>query len=249
LRRLGDPGVGVLFQGRTAGRGRGRAVHPPAHDQAAGEGVRRLRRRQGRPRRAAPDARPGLSGTASRPGAERAVQGAGRAPGRTRRGRPRPPRPARAVASRPPRRSCAGVRRTPPTMHLLPIVALALCLAVSPAAQTHTHGGAVGPLDRDSVVFWTRTSDVADVSVRYGLLPDLGDAVETQPVRTAESSDFTAKVTVDGLRADATYYWQTRVAAPDNPMHFELSPIGSFRTPPDPETRRVVRIAFSGDVD
>jgi len=131
-------------------------------------------------------------------------------------------------------------------MHLA--VALGSLLAVLPC-QTHTHGDAVGPLTATSVIVWTRASGVADVSVLYGFLPDLSDATETPTVRVAAADDFVAKVTLASLEPDSLYYYRTRVADPNNAANFELGSIGRFRTAPDATARRVVRFAFSGDVD
>lgn len=127
-------------------------------------------------------------------------------------------------------------------------LALGLLLAGAPC-QTHTHGDAVGPTGPDSVIVWTRASAVADVSVLYGLLPDLSDAVETPPVRVAALTDFVAKQAIAALLADNVYYYQTRIADPLNAANFVLGPVCRFRTPPDAEARRVVRFALSGDVD
>lgn len=107
----------------------------------------------------------------------------------------------------------------------------------------------VGPTGSDSVLVWTRASTTADVSVRYGFLSDLSDAVETPPQRVTSARDFVAKVALTSLEPDNVYFYQTRVADPANAANFELSPIGMFKTGPSPEARRVVRIAASGDVD
>ncbi|MEZ5964016.1 MAG: alkaline phosphatase D family protein [Planctomycetota bacterium] len=134
-------------------------------------------------------------------------------------------------------------------MSLARLLALLGLLAVSVPCQTHTHGDAVGPLGPDSVIVWTRASGVADVSVLYGMLPDLSDAVESPVVRVAATDDFVAKVTLGGLVEDSVYYYQTRITDPNNANNFELGPIGRFMTPPSPDARRVVRFAWSADVD
>jgi alkaline phosphatase D len=128
-------------------------------------------------------------------------------------------------------------------------LAAALALAAAAPCQTHTHGNAVGPLGPDAVIVWTRASASADVSVRYGMLADLSDAVETTPLRVTAATDFIAKQQLTGLELDSVYFYQTRVADPNNVMNFELGPIGRFYTAPSSEARRVVRVAFSGDVD
>ncbi len=128
-------------------------------------------------------------------------------------------------------------------------LAAALLLVAAAPCQTHTHGDAVGPIGSDAVIVWTRASDVADVSVRYGLLSDLSDAVETTPVRVTAISDFVAKQTLSALDPDNVYYYQTRITDPNNAANFNLGPISSFRSAPSLEARRVVRVALSGDVD
>lgn len=149
--------------------------------------------------------------------------------------------------------SLAGARsgRAPSLIPKSPVhfaIIFGLLLAALPC-QTHTHGDAVGPVGADSVIVWTRASAVADVSVLYGLLPDLSDAVETPVVRVGAAEDFVAKMTLAGLLADNVYYYKTRVADPNNAANFELGQLGRFMTAPDRDARRVLRFAFSADVD
>lgn len=114
---------------------------------------------------------------------------------------------------------------------LLAVVSLAAFSTVAPT-QIHSHGDMVGSLTADSAVVWTRSSSSADVTVIYGLNPNLSGAATSLSVRTSSSADYIAKFKLPGLRAGTRYYYRTRIANPSNASQFVLGPISRFVTTP-----------------
>jgi alkaline phosphatase D len=105
-------------------------------------------------------------------------------------------------------------------------------------AQGFTHGVASGEPGADTMLLWTRyvPASIDGGSVRLdaeiALEPDFTRAVPAGSVRTGGYRDWTAKVTVDGLKP-GTVYWY-RFVAPDG----SKSPVGRTKTLPVGDVRR-----------
>lgn len=98
-------------------------------------------------------------------------------------------------------------------------------------AQGFTHAVASGEPGADTMLLWTRyvsaaDSDTVRLDVEVALDPAFAKVVAGGSVRTGAYRDWTAKITVDGLRP-GTVYWY-RFVAPDG----SKSPVGRTRTLP-----------------
>jgi alkaline phosphatase D len=107
-----------------------------------------------------------------------------------------------------------------------------------------THGVASGEPGPDSMLLWTRyVASADDASVRLdaevALDPAFTQLVSGGTVRTGGFRDWTAKVTVDGLKP-GTVYWY-RFVAPDG----SKSPIGRTKTLPEGRANRFGLAVFS----
>ncbi len=99
-------------------------------------------------------------------------------------------------------------------------------------AKGFTHNVASGEPGSDSMLLWTRYVPSAGVDevrldVEIALDADFKSVVSGGSVRTGAYRDWTAKLTVEGLRPRTTYWY--RFIAPDG----SKSPIGRTRTLPD----------------
>lgn len=122
-------------------------------------------------------------------------------------------------------------------------------LAISPArpeSVSFDHGVASGDATSDAVVLWTRvtpetqTSSAIMVRVYYsvsrdaiqsldGSIDPVSAVIESAPLSTSASRDYTVKVDLKNLQADTVYYYRFAVDGPDG---VQLSPIGKTRTMP-----------------
>lgn len=111
-------------------------------------------------------------------------------------------------------------------------------------AKGFTHCVASGEPGPDSMLLWTRYAPAGgDASVRLtaevSLDPQFSKVVSGGVVRTGAYRDWTAKVTVDGLRP-GTVYWY-RFIAPDGTS----SPVGRTKTLPADDAGRFRLAVFS----
>ncbi|MFT5128394.1 MAG: phosphodiesterase/alkaline phosphatase D-like protein [Rhodothermales bacterium] len=100
-----------------------------------------------------------------------------------------------------------------------------------PTAPSMHHGTMLSELSSDSAIAWARSSEAADVRVRYSTLADLSVAIVTAPVRTAAIRDFSAHIPIDNLSPDTVYYARTEVLDLARPSQINYSPVREFRTP------------------
>jgi alkaline phosphatase D len=112
------------------------------------------------------------------------------------------------------------------------------------AAKGFTHNVASGEPGPDSMLLWTRyVPAAADGAIRLyaevALDPGFTKVVAGASVRTGGYRDWTAKVTVDGLRPGLEYWY--RFVAPDGTR----SPVGRTKTLPAGDVRRFVLGVFS----
>jgi alkaline phosphatase D len=132
---------------------------------------------------------------------------------------------------------------------------IALALAtLSAAAAPVTHGVAVGEVTTQSAIVWSRSD--RDSTMHIALTgPGAGPE---RSVQVSYKSDFTGKVLLRDLKADTVYrykVWFTETASEtkendkDPPaVETHESGEGSFRTAPEPASRRAARFSFGGDL-
>lgn len=102
-------------------------------------------------------------------------------------------------------------------------------------------GCAIGDVTPSSAVVWLRADSENNVLVRYGQSAAGDDFHSSPAVQVTSASDFTVKVSLDGLKPATTYYYRAAVAGgPEGSL-------GRFLTAPAPEDTKTVRFAFSGD--
>jgi alkaline phosphatase D len=111
-------------------------------------------------------------------------------------------------------------------------------------ASGFTHNVASGEPGPDAMLLWTRyvplTGDgFVRLEAEVALDPDFAKVVSGGVVRTGAYRDWTAKITVDGLRP-GTVYWY-RFIAPNG----ERSPVGRTKTLPDGKVDRFNLAVFS----
>ncbi|PIB95628.1 alkaline phosphatase [Caulobacter sp. X] len=111
-------------------------------------------------------------------------------------------------------------------------------------ATGFTHNVASGEPAADSMLLWTRyvpatDTNVVRLEVEIALDPVFAKVVSGGAVRTGAYRDWTAKVTVDGLKP-ATVYWY-RFVAPDGAK----SPVGRTKTLPQGPVSRFGLAVFS----
>lgn len=98
------------------------------------------------------------------------------------------------------------------------------------SAQGFTHAVASGEPAQDSMLLWTRyvpaSGDSAHLRAEISEAADFARVVAAGAQVTGPWRDWTAKVTLDGLRPGTTYYY--RFVAPDG----SFSPVGTTRTLP-----------------
>ncbi|EGD60761.1 alkaline phosphatase, putative [Novosphingobium nitrogenifigens DSM 19370] len=124
------------------------------------------------------------------------------------------------------------------------LVAPGIGLAQVMAAKGFTHSVASGEPGPDSMLLWTRYvpaggEDTIRLDVELALDPDFAGVVAGGCFRTGAYRDWTAKVTVDGLKP-GTVYWY-RFIAPDG----SKSPVGRTRTLPEGAVDRFGLAVFS----
>jgi alkaline phosphatase D len=111
-------------------------------------------------------------------------------------------------------------------------------------AKGFTHNVASGEPGVDSILLWTRyVPAVGDATIRLeaemALDPDFTKVVSGAAVRTGAYRDWTAKVTIDGLKPGMVYWY--RFVAPDG----SKSPVGRTKTLPDGDAARFGLGVFS----
>ncbi len=109
---------------------------------------------------------------------------------------------------------------------------------------TFTSGVASGDVTSSTAVLWTRADGGDRLRVEVAHNAEFTALWGGFPVDTSAARDFTAKVEVTGVDPEARYYY--RFIAGTN-----VSPTGTFVTPPDDDDRpsQPLRFTFSGDSD
>ncbi|WP_395396977.1 alkaline phosphatase D family protein [Novosphingobium sp. BL-8A] len=111
------------------------------------------------------------------------------------------------------------------------------------AAAGFTHAVASGEPGPDSMLLWTRyvasAGDEIRLDAEIALDPEFAKVVSAGAVRTGAWRDWTAKITLDGLKP-GTVYWY-RFIAPDG----SRSPVGRTKTLPEGNAARFGLAVFS----
>lgn len=140
-------------------------------------------------------------------------------------------------------RRCAGGWHLTLAAALLAVVSgchLVRPLPTGPLPEL-THGVAVGEVEPTRAVLWGRCAPAGRLHVR------LGDPPRTHAAAVEPARDFTARLRLDDLTPDTTYayrVWCSDGRNDDGAVGLD----GRFRTAPDPDGTRPLRIAWSGDL-
>lgn len=111
------------------------------------------------------------------------------------------------------------------------------------SAEIHiTHGAAVGDVGNDSAVVWARSDAPATLVVEYSA--DRSEPARAK-ARNAPERDFTARVTLEGLRPGTQYHYRARFES-GNEVSEWLE--GSFRTAPAASSDEPIRFIVAGDL-
>ena len=127
------------------------------------------------------------------------------------------------------------------------LLCLLIAAVAAPAARAatpvFTHGVASGDVTSSRAILWTRVNLATTLKLEVWDNPGLAGrkAFQSSPKASA-ARDFTVKVDASGLKPGTQYYYRFR--------HDEVfSPVGTFRTAPDPATPADVVFTQSGDSD
>lgn len=129
------------------------------------------------------------------------------------------------------------------------LLASAAFAADQPAGQpVFTHGVASGDVTSTSAILWTRVDRATSVKLEIWDNPSLSGAKAFQATepRASDTNDFTVKIEATGLSAGTTYYYRFRHG---DQAGDSVSPVGTFKTAPDPGAAANVRFTFTGDSD
>ena len=127
------------------------------------------------------------------------------------------------------------------------VLTTATALATPTVSNLQFLGVASGDASTSDAIIWTRAVDTnapAATSLTAQVSTDstFATGVQSFPVTTDATLDYTAKLLVTGLTANTKYYYRFQAGA-------VTSGTGTFKTPPDASTPAPVRFAFSGDLD
>ncbi len=108
-----------------------------------------------------------------------------------------------------------------------------------------THGVSTGDVTPTSVVVWSRANQAATMKVRYQPAAGAGASAREVAGRSQQSTDFTAKVKIEGLAPDTLYrldvWFESGKKRSD-------AGTGLFRTAPAADQMRPIRFIWSGDL-
>ena len=98
-------------------------------------------------------------------------------------------------------------------------------------------GPMVGSVTPGSITFWGRASGEFDVVVEYSTDPGFASTQKSAPVRAIAASDFTARVTVEGLTPATRYYYRMLVDGIAD--RYRLLPFATHTAPAGPASFRL----------
>ncbi len=130
---------------------------------------------------------------------------------------------------------------------------LAFAMSSTPTDNVSTpafSGIAAGDITSNSAIVWTHTLDpIAKRGVRCNLKLQIATDLNFTKIpfsiatTTDPKRDYTAKVDVTRLQSGTRYYYRFQIPRGN------YSPVGTFKTAPNPNVSAPVRLAFSGDAD
>jgi alkaline phosphatase D len=108
-------------------------------------------------------------------------------------------------------------------------------------------GVAAGDVDGDRAVIWSRTDRPARLLVEYSTTESFATVSRVTGPAALETSDFTARVDLSGLRAGQRIFYRARFQSLQD-LRVSSEPVaGTFRTPPAATAPRDVTIAWTAD--
>lgn len=113
---------------------------------------------------------------------------------------------------------------------------------VAGASSGLVHGPLLGDVTPGGARFWVRTLRESEFEILVSERGDFDNPDARGSSRTSAARDFTGIAAVEGLRHDTRYRYQLRIDGRPVPRATEWE----FRTFPQPDARRSVRIAFGG---
>ena len=105
---------------------------------------------------------------------------------------------------------------------------------------TLLHGPLLGCVTDGSAKFWVRTAPEVSVKVLVSGSNKMESSIESNVVKTRSSNDFTAVVSVEGLKPDTKYFYEILVNGKKVPRRW------SFRTFPTSGTKAKFQVGFGG---
>jgi alkaline phosphatase D len=103
------------------------------------------------------------------------------------------------------------------------------------------NGPMVGATGTTKSLLWMRASGRYPVSVQYGRLPDLSDAVQSDGCDATPENDFVVRAELTELQPDTTYYYRPLVSG-EPAKYLDNVPPFQFKTAPDGPSR--FRVGF-----
>ena len=97
-------------------------------------------------------------------------------------------------------------------------------------------GPMVGNIDSNSATIWARVAGESELSIRYSAHSNFSDAKVTEPVQSLSENDYCVSSKIEGLEANAYYYYQVLLDGNilDNDLENEGYPILTAPTPGTP---------------
>lgn len=127
----------------------------------------------------------------------------------------------------------------------VPLLGGAPAVVVAAGARPQaTHGIQLGDLSLGRTMVWSRADMPARLHVEYAYDESFAGAVRVRGPLALESSDFTARVDLQGLLADRQVFVRAWFENLDNSRATSEPVLGRFRTP---ALRRSVRFVWGGD--
>ena len=102
------------------------------------------------------------------------------------------------------------------------------------------NGPMLGCVTEKSAKFWVRTADEVSVQVLISDLQKMGPGIKSAIVKTAKDRDFTAIVSMEGLKPNTTYYYELIINGKKEAKQW------SFKTFPASGTKAKFQIGFGG---
>src|SRR5574341_1469915 len=104
-------------------------------------------------------------------------------------------------------------------------------------------GPMVGVVQENELDIWVRISGAFPVSIEYSTHADLQGAVETEPVLTGKSNDYTLVIKLKNLLPETTYFYRVKVDGKYD-RYVRESPPFQTKTAPRLGAEKSFRLAF-----